>query len=139
MLGKKTSKTILYFKIYIQILMRTLWNMVLFTGKQIKGHIFWFPIMVPVKVFKKKKKRISGYKTETNPSILIKMTPKNLRRQRKKKWSPTPSSFCYNKSSQSQFSYVSSAKERENNIFAWNDFSLFIVNQNTQSKGVYTG
>jgi hypothetical protein len=41
--------------------------------------------MVPVKVFKKKKKRISGYKTETNPSILIKMTPKNLRRQRKKK------------------------------------------------------
>lgn len=39
----------------------------------------------------------------------------------KKVWSPPTSSICYNKSSQSLFSYVSSEKEREQK-FAWNDY-----------------
>ena len=91
--------------------------------------------------FQEKEKRISGYKTETNPSILIKMTPKNLRRQRKKKSDRQPlHPFVTIKALNHNFlMFPLQKKERENNIFAWNDFSFFTVNQNTQSRGVYTG
>lgn len=59
-------------------------------------------------------------------------------------WSPPTSSICYNKSSQSLFSYVSSAKEREQQ-FAWNDyiyhdFFVFVLfcffKVNTDHKGL---
>lgn len=49
-------------------------------------------------------------------------------------WWPPTSSICYNKSSQSLFSYDSSAKEREQKLLGMTTFIITDVKVNTDSE-----